>query len=103
MPAAWKTRPTYPETGVRVVTRLPYFSIVASCRRSRSRIGSSHSTLTSAARQRSASAFCSTPDKNEQKTWPRIAESRERQLPGGSRNPLGNGTFPRRTNKSGYT
>ena len=29
MPAAWKTRPTCPETGVRVVMRLPSFSMVA--------------------------------------------------------------------------
>ena len=52
-------------------------SMVASCRQSRPRIRSSYSTVTSAARQRSASSFCSTNARNEQKTWPRIAASQE--------------------------
>ena len=45
MPAAWKTRPTCAKTGVHVVTRLPSFSIVASCRRSRLRNCSSVSWI----------------------------------------------------------
>ena len=36
MPAAWKTLPTWPATAVRVVMRLPSFSMVACWRRSRS-------------------------------------------------------------------
>src|SRR5512134_136028 len=49
MPTAWKTRPTWPVTAVRVVMRLPALSMVASCRRSRSRSRSAHSTVRPAA------------------------------------------------------
>lgn len=63
----------WPSTSVRVVTRLPSFSMVASSRRSRSRIRSSHWTLSSRDRQRSASSFCSASASKKQKTWPRIS------------------------------
>jgi hypothetical protein len=57
MPAAWKTLPTWPATAVRVVMRLPSFSIVASWRRSRSRNGSTHSITKLWLWHRSASSF----------------------------------------------
>ncbi len=64
MPAAWKTCQTRPETGVRMVTRLSFFSMLAFRSRSRSRTRSSHSTETSWAPQRPASTICSTSDKS---------------------------------------
>jgi len=57
MPAAWKTLPTWPETAVRVVMALPSFSIVASCKRSRSRSRSAHSITSPWLWHRSASSF----------------------------------------------
>ncbi len=64
MPAAWRTCQTRPETGVRMVTRMSFFSMLAFCSRSRSRTRSSHSTETSWGPQRSASTICSTSDKS---------------------------------------